>query len=196
MFDERVDALLVRCEQRRRLFLAIALQRGPALEAVLASERLLDDAQRYRPRMPDHRRQSVVRFAIARANGVQPALGAFPQRVEGCGGLERTRHAHRPSVVCLCPLAAGRKKVELLVLPMLGGSRLPCRGQVAPQRALLIPWHAGAGLSIAWPAHEVDACRSFGVRSVRQRRYFLQNRPDPGWSPARPSDAAEKGSAP
>src|SRR5262245_19359218 len=113
VLEERVDALLVRCERRGRLALAVTLQRGPALEAVLASQCLLHDAKRDSPLVRDHTRQAVVRFAIAVTNGVQPPLGFSSQRVEGCSGLERTRHEHLPSVVCLCPLTAGRKKVEL-----------------------------------------------------------------------------------
>ena len=114
-----------------------ALQRDPVFLSVLPCESVLHVAQhrlawRLRPRAVE----AGARAGIAGAKRSKPAFRFFPEILERGAGRDLARHADLPSVVPGVRLIRAGRRFVLVIRTRVGGSRLPCRGQEAPQRAL------------------------------------------------------------
>ena len=105
-------------------------------------------ADRGQPICPDARGAIASGHGVAVAEALPPAPGFLLKAVRG-RGRERTAISDLHSIRCLTSARSGRKKGSTRrTNRCLGGSRLPCRGQEAPQRALrAVSTGAGSGVN-------------------------------------------------
>ena len=123
--EQRVQRAFARCAVSERL-----LESDPALMTAFARERVLNVAKRDRFRRIGVRaREPRACIRIAVVQRFQPALCSLPQVVEGA-------HGTPPSVRCLASAYFRPEEGSSWRSNLMGGRRLPCRGQEAPQCAL------------------------------------------------------------
>ncbi len=112
------------------------LERGPAGQAVLESEGVLDVAQsRIRGGTRPRARQADERVRLLRAQILQPALGFLAEMFDGSTRSKRTRHETPSFRYARRPLNDGPEEGSWLT-DEPAGWEVPCRGQEAPQSAL------------------------------------------------------------
>ena len=113
-----------------------SLEGGPAGQAVLESEGVLDVAQpRIRGGTRPRARQAGERVRLLRAQILQPALGFLAEMFDGITRSKRTRHETPSFRYARRPLNDGPEEGSWLT-DEPAGWEVPCRGQEAPQSAL------------------------------------------------------------
>ncbi len=134
--QDDLDTVCLRAPRQRKVVERLP-ERHPARQPMLARQRQLHVAQaRHGRRVRCGGQQTLARPNVAGAQRLEPALRLFLERLERRIRCERAAHGRPSFRIAWRPLKQAGRRVRNDQTVRMGGSRLPCHGQVAPQSAL------------------------------------------------------------